>query len=141
MKKKNEAVFDVMKHQYIDSNKMDEIFSQLHLLSKEDKICVLIVATSKKIVKIYCHNGLAMYFTDRNTNRTIMSWSGSDFKEFYEAEKRINQPYDEAYISVFTFADKQFYVEHNEKLNADDVDEIIKYVVGELAKMSEEYDE
>lgn len=126
-----------MKHQYIDSNKMDEIFSQLHLLSKEDIICVLIVAASKKIAKIYCHNGLAMYFTDRNTNRTIMSWSGADFKAFADAEKRINQPYDEAYISVFTFADKEFYVEHNEKLNADDIDEIIEFVTGALAKTSE----
>lgn len=135
--KKKESVFDVMKHQYIDSNKMDEIFSQLHLLSKEDIICVLIVAASKKIAKIYCHNGLAMYFTDRNTNRTIMSWSGADFKAFADAEKRINQPYDEAYISVFTFADKEFYVEHNEKLNADDIDEIIEFVTGALAKTSE----
>lgn len=139
--KKKESVFNVMKHQYIDSNKMDEIFSQIHLLSKEDVICVLIVAASKKIVKIYCHNGLAMYFTDRNTNRTTMSWSGADFKAFADAEKRINQPYDEAYISVFTFADKEFYAEHNEKLNADDIDEIIEFVSGALAKTSEEYDE
>lgn len=71
--KNKKSVFDIMKHQYIDSNKMDEIFSQLHLLSKEDIICALIVAASKKIVKIYCHNGLTIYFTDRNTNRTIMS--------------------------------------------------------------------
>lgn len=138
--KKNKAVFDVMKHQYIDSKKIDEIISQLHLLSKDDIICVLIVAASKKIVKIYCHNGLAMYFTDRNTSRTIMSWSGADFKAFAEAKERINQPYDEAYISVFTIADKEFYVEHNEKLNADDIDEIIRFVTGALAKTSKGHD-
>lgn len=136
--KKKESVFNVMKHQYIDSAKMDEIISQLHLLSKVDIICVLMVAASEKIVKVYCYNGLVMYFTNRNTNRNAMSWAGADFKAFAEAEERINQPYDEAHISVFTFDDKQFYVEHNEKLDADEVGTIIGFVAGVLAKMSTE---
>ena len=139
--KKKESVFNVMKHQYIDSKKMDEIFSQLHLLSKADIICVLIVAASEKAVKVYCYDGLAMYFTDRNTNRTVRSWSSADFKTFAEAEERINQPYDEAYISTFTFEDEQFYVEHNEKLNVDEVGTIIGFVAGALAKMGTEYSE
>lgn len=90
--KKDESVFDVMKHQYIDSKKMDEIFSQLRLLSKADIICVLMVAASEKVVKVYCYDGLAMYFTDRNTNRTVRSWSSADFKAFAEVKERINQP-------------------------------------------------
>ena len=139
--KKKESVFDVMKYQYIDSRRMDEIFNQLHLLSKADIICVLIVAASEKVVKVYCYNGLAMYFTDRNTNRTVNSWSGTDLKMFAEAEERINQPYDEAYISTFTFDDDHFHIEHNEKLNADEVGSIIGFVARALAKMSSECDE
>lgn len=139
--KKKESVFNVMKHQYIDSKKMDEIFSQLHLLSKADIICVLMVAASEKVVKVYCYNGLAMYFTDRNTNRTVMSWSGADFKTFAEAEERINQPYDEAYISTFTFDGEHFHIEHNEKLDVDEVGTIIGFVAGALAKMSTECNE
>lgn len=138
--KKKESVFNVMKHQYIDSKKMDDIFSQLHLLSKTDIICVLMVAASEKVVKVYCYNGLAMYFTDRNTNRTAMSWSGTDFKMFAEAEERINQPYDEAYISTFTFAGEHFHIEHNEILNSDEVGTIIGFVAGALAKMGAECD-
>lgn len=139
--KKKESVFDVMKHQYIDTKKMDEIFSQLLLLSRADIICVLMVAASEKVTKVYCYNGLAMYFTDRNTNRTVMSWSGADFKTFAEAEERINQSYDDAYISTFTFDDEHFHIEHNEKLNADEVGVIIGFVAGALAKMSTEHDE
>ena len=134
--KKKESVFNVMKHQYIDSKKMDEIFSQFHLLSKADIICVLMVAASKKVVKVYCCDGLAMYFTDRNTNRRVLSWSSADFKMFVEAEERINQPYDEAYVSVFTFSNEQFYIEHNEKLDTDEVRTIIDFVSGTIAKMS-----
>lgn len=137
--KKKESVFNVMKHKYIDSAKMDEIISQLHLLSKVDTICVLMVAASEKIVKVYCYNGLVMYFTNRNTNRKAMSWAGADFKAFAEAEERINQPYDEAHISVFTFDDEQFYVEHNEKLETNEVGTIVGFVAGALAKMSAEY--
>ena len=50
--KKKESVFDVMKHQYIDSQKLDEIFSQLHLLTAADIVCVLLVASCDKVVYI-----------------------------------------------------------------------------------------
>lgn len=130
-----------MKHQYINSKKMDEIFSQLHLLSKEDIICVLMVAASGKVVKVYCHGGVIMYFTDRNTNRSVRSWSSTDFKIFAEAEERINQPYDEVYISTFTFEEDEFYVEHNEKLIVNEVGTIVGFVYGVLAKISTECDE
>lgn len=139
--KKKESVFNVMKHQYIDSNKMDEIISQLHLLSKKDIICVLMVAASEKVVKVYCYNGLEMYFTDRNTNRTVVSWSSADFKAFAEAEERINQPYNEAYISTFMFDNEHFYVEHNEKFNTDEIGIIVGFVTGALPKMSTERNE
>ena len=133
--KKNEAVFNVMKHQYIDSERLDEIFSQLHLLSKADIICVLLVAACEKVVKVYCYDGLAMFFTNRNTNRTVMSWSGVDFKKFTEAENPMNQRYDEAYISVFTFGNDQYYIEHNEIIDADEIGGIVGFVAGALAKM------
>jgi hypothetical protein len=127
--KKNEAVFDVMKYQYIDSKRFDEIFSQLHLLSEDDIVCVLLVAACEKVVKVYCDNGLSMYFTDKKTNRTTMSWGGLEFKKFSEAENPINQIYDEAYISVFFFGDAPYFIEHNELLGTDEVDHIIEYVV------------
>jgi hypothetical protein len=133
--KKNEAVFDVMKHQYIDSTRLNQIFSQLHLLSKDDIICVLLVATSEKVVKAYCCGGLAMYFTDRKTNRTAMSWSGADFQRFAEADSPINQVYDEAYISVFNFDGEHYYIEHNEKISDIDYHKIIEFVVDELFKI------
>ena len=134
--KKNEAVFNVMKHQYIDSKRMDEISPQLHLLNKDDIICVLLVAASEKVVKVYCLDGLMMFFTDRNTIRTALSWSGLDFKQFRDNANPINQVYDEAYISVFSFDDTPYYIEHNEPITADDAGEIVGFVVGALDKMS-----
>ena len=131
--KKNEAAFDVMKHQYIDSKRFDEISSQFHLLSKGDAICVLLVEACVKVVKVYRYNGFLMYFTDRKTNRKATSWSGADFKKFAEADKRMNQAYDEAFISVFIFGEEHYYIEHNEVLVRDEIDTITEFVIGQLS--------
>lgn len=134
--KKNEATFNAMKHQYIDSNKIEEIFAQLHLLTKDDIICVLLVSACVKITKVYCSQGLSMYFTDRNTNRTVMSWSGSNFKNFADSENLINQPYDEAYISVLRFGDSTYFVEHNDPLNEEEIGKMVGTVAGALSQMN-----
>lgn len=57
-----------------------------------------------------------------------MSWSGLDFKHFSEAENLANQPYDEAFITVFYFNDIPFFVEHNELLTEIEIPQIKSYV-------------
>lgn len=135
--RKSPAVFDVIKHQYIDSQKMDELLQQLRLMTKDDVISVLIVCACKKAVKTYCLDGFQMYFTEKSTNRKAKSWSGVDFKRFAESEDKINQSYDEAYISTFVFDNETYFVEHNEILNSEDISQISETVLGELSKMTE----
>ena len=130
-----------MKHQYIDSQKLDEIFSQLHLLTAADIVCVLLVAACDKVVKVYCYNGIQMYFTDRKAKRTVLSWSSEDFKKFAKVAEQTNQCYDEAYISVFVFAGERYFVEHNETFDADEIGRIIGFVSGALSKMNLECSE
>lgn len=120
--KKNYAVFDIMKHQVIDTTKRKEILSQIHLLDEADKIATYIALISKKVVKVYTYGGFQMYFTDRKTNRKSLSWNGTEFKQFEESNQKFNQKYDEALISVFKYnigdnKDETFFVEHNEYLN------------------------
>ena len=74
------------------------------------------------------------YFTDRKTNRTKMSWDSRDFQKFQTAQDKINQKYDEVFISVFNFKDEYYYVEHNELLENDDVANIVGFVAGVLSK-------
>lgn len=137
VEQKTEAVFNVVKHQYIDSRKMDEILQQLSLMSKDDIISVLMVYACDKVIKTYCMDGLLMYFTEKNTNRKAMSWSGLDFRNFAEAEIKINQPYDESYISVFLFDNERYYVEHNEQLDSEDIANIVGLVTGALFNINE----
>ena len=49
--KKNEATFDVVNNQFINSSRIEEIMSQIHLLSKYDVVSVLLVASSEKWLK------------------------------------------------------------------------------------------
>ncbi|WP_058304294.1 hypothetical protein [Gorillibacterium timonense] len=139
--RKTPAAFNVVKHQYIDSEKMDELLQQLPLMTLDDIISVLMVYACEKVVKTYCCGGLAMYYTEKNSNRQAMSWSGIDFKNFAGAEERINQPYDEAYISAFLFDGKPYFVEHNEPLNPDDVSRICGIVIGAISKMFKQDEE
>lgn len=120
--KKNYAVFDIMKHQVIDTTKRKEILSQIHLLDEADKIATYIALISKKVVKVYTYGGFQMYFSDRKTNRKSLSWNGMEFKQFEESNQKFNQKYDEALISVFKYnigdnKEETFFVEHNEYLN------------------------
>lgn len=124
--KKNYAVFDIMKHQVIDTTKRKEILSQIHLLDEADKIATYIALISKKVVKVYTYGGFQMYFTDRKTNRKSLSWNGMEFKQFEESNQKFNQNYDEALISVFKYnignnKEETFFVEHNEYLNDYDI--------------------
>ena len=139
--KKNEAVFNVTNHQYIDSRRMDEIMEQLHLMTREDFISVLLVYACEKVVKVYCLDGLLMYFADKKTNRKVMSWSGEDFQKFASATNKINQPYDEAFISVLFFDGNPFFVEHNELLNKEEVGHMAGLVFGALSKIHAENEE
>ena len=130
--KKNESVFNVMKYQYIDTTRFDVIFSQLHLLSIYDIVAVLMTFACNKIVKVYALNGVLMYHTNKETNRKSHSWSTDDFNRFGKSDKLINQKYDEAFISVFSFMDELYYAEHNELLRQMDVDAIVNYVSEQL---------
>lgn len=119
--KKSQVVFDITKHQYIDTTKFNEISEQFHLMTKDDIISTIIACSCDKIVKVYSIGGLQMYFTNRKTNRTKMSYSGLDFHNFKNAEKPYNQQYDEVYISVFKTDKEVYFAEHNEKLNTNEI--------------------
>lgn len=123
--KKTKAVFDIVKHQYINTQKFDDISKQFHLMSKVDCVATIIAHTCDKITKIYAMGGLLMYFTDRNTNRTKTNWGGLEFHQFQNSIQLYNQQYDEAYISVFRHNEEYYFAEHNDILLEDEI-KIIK---------------
>ena len=124
MEKKSRAVFNVVKHKYIDTAKYEEISSQFHLMTKYDVIATCISCVCVKIVKVYAIQGMLMYFTDRNTNRKELSWSGLQFSMFSQSKQKYNQQFDESYISVFSKGTEDYYAEHNELLEDSEIENI-----------------
>lgn len=122
--RKQECVTNVVKHQYIDINKIDDILKQKHLLSDLDLDVVLICKLSNKVVKIYTLDGLMQYFTSRKTVRTKMSWDSRDFKRFKELESALNIPYDEAFITYILINAEGYFIEHNEPFSKDEFEKI-----------------
>lgn len=119
--KKNEHVFNVVKHQYINATEKQAILNQAHLMTAHDVISVLLTTSCNKIAKVYISNSLLCYFTERKTNRTSMSWSSADFDGFSKSASPLNQVYDEVFISAFPFGEEVYLMEHNTQLDDEDV--------------------
>ncbi len=122
--RKQECVTNVVKHQYIDIDKIDDILKQKHLLSDLDLGVVLICKSSNKVVKVYTMDGLMPYLTSRNTVRTKMSWDSRDFNRFKESESSLNTSYDEAFITYVLLNAKGYFIEHNEPFSKDEFEKI-----------------
>lgn len=129
---KNEATFEVIKYQYIDTAKKDDIISQITLLSKTDIIAALLSFASNKVVKIYCDDGFQMYFTDRESNNTSTPYSSIDIKSIEDKGTEINNEYNEAFVSVFKFEEDMFMIEHNTTITQEEYADIKEYVLSNV---------
>lgn len=117
---------DVVKHQFIDKNRVTDILKQKHLLSKNDIVAVILCGFSEKVAKIYCYGGMPFYFTNIKSNRKTMSWSSKDFDNFKLSENKYNQKYDEAYITYVEINNEDYFIEHNEIFIESEIDELRK---------------
>ncbi|MDR4496650.1 MAG: hypothetical protein MRK02_01795 [Candidatus Scalindua sp.] len=122
--KKDECVTNIVKHQYIDTDKIDEILNQKHLISDSDLHAVLLCKSSDKVVKVYTSGGFLQYFTNRNTVREKKSWDSRDFHKFKEYKSQSNIPYDKAFITHVLLNKKSFFIEHNEPFENDEIEKI-----------------
>jgi len=118
------SVLEIVKNEYVDINKVEEIFLQKHLLSDHDLVAVALMVYSKKIAKIYCFGGLKWYITDIQSKRLKRKWSSHDFLVFKSTAVKYNIEYDEAFLSHINITGEDYYIEHNEKLTAAEIDEI-----------------
>lgn len=132
--KMNEALFDVAKHHYINSNKINTMLDYLHLVFESDAISILLVNASSKIVKVYCGNGIPFYFTDKNSKRITENICSETFAVFLKSENKINLKYDEAFISVLSFNNIPYFIEHNELLSKEEYKGIADHINSNLPK-------
>ena len=117
---------DVVQHQYIDTTKTDRILSQAHLIAIKDIPIIKLFAANSKFCKAYSYDGLKMFFSDKKTVRSKLVFDSRTFQQFKKSSVRYNQPYDEAFISVFTVDDEFYYMEHNEALTKQEIFKLLE---------------
>lgn len=122
------SVLDVVKDDYIDRNKIQEIYTQIHLLGIIDMIAVAIVEISEKTSKVYCYGGWNWYFTNTKSKRISSNVNSEDFEVFKDNEK-YNVTYEEVFLSGFEVSKENFYIEHNEEFDLMEIEKIRTLVV------------
>jgi len=115
------SVVDVVKNDYISRDRIEEIISQVHLLSYHERGAVAIVHINPKVAKVYCINGWHTYLTELRSKRTLMKWGSDDFEFAKQGKDLFNKPYDEAFLSAIKLWNEFFYLEHNEILTPDEI--------------------
>lgn len=132
------SVVDLVKDEYIDRNKIDEILSQKHLIPIDGLIATILISRSSKITKVYCYGGISWYFTNIKSNRKNMSWNSSDFTLEKIGQ---NTPYDECFLTRFNVYDEDYYVEHNEVFNQKELVNLnheIRNINSEIVKLDQQ---
>lgn len=116
------SVRDVVKNEYVDRTKVDEILSQMHLLSIHDRVAVAFISYSEKIARVYCIGGLKWYFTDTNSRRKKTGFSSTVFNVFKSGNRDYNVNYDEAFLSHMSVLEDDYYIEHNEEFSEKEIE-------------------
>jgi coenzyme F420-reducing hydrogenase delta subunit len=122
------CVTSLVKNQYIDREKIDQILTQSHLLSKYDKIAVLISSFSDKITKIYINLGILFYFTNTKSKKISSDFSSKELKEVKQSNKKINKNYDGVYLTYINIDNEDYFVEHNKKFIYKEINQLTNLI-------------
>lgn len=123
------CVVELVKNQYIDRAKIDDILSQKHLISKNDIITVLISRYSENVARIYCNRGLTFYFTSTKSSRKNLGYDGREFEKIRKLNLHVNNTYEEAFLTYIAFDNEEYYIEHNKKFGDSEIDELLKQLM------------
>lgn len=99
--KRNEATNDVVLYEYINLNKLNDIYSQKHLLSETNLKFVNLSSCSDKIIKLITDNGFTRYSTSSLKSETNIC-NPLDYEELINLTEQFNIKYHNIYLSILT---------------------------------------
>lgn len=124
LEKQSIVISNIIKDNYVDISKYDEIIKQFHLLNEYQQIIVKFFKISDKISNIYLNAVPISYFSNTESKRKKHSYSTKMFDDFKNSKTSINQKFDEVYMSFFSDLNYDYYVEHNEILTNYEIERI-----------------
>jgi hypothetical protein len=128
--KMTDSVVRLVKYGIIARKEIDEILLQKHLLPVHDLTAVVLTAKSNKIANIYCFDGWHWYNTDIESVRKNNLFASRDFHSEKFTTQLYNLPYEEAYLSMVSAGGENYCIEHNEKFDFKEYEELVECAAG-----------
>lgn len=113
----NEGTFDVIHYQYFDTNKLQEIESQSHLLDIKGLLCLSILKTGAMISHIYFNDDFTGYFTNIKSKHNYDGYSSNQFDRYIIGNGPKNVMWNNTFISVYKFLDTYVILQHDDRLD------------------------
>ena len=109
------SVLDIVKNKYVNREKIEEINSQMNLLTIYDRLAIAYFSISPKISQIHMGAlGIIWYFSDIKSNRLNLNFNSEYLLNIKESSCQINQSLDNIYCTYFNVISQDIYLEHNE---------------------------
>ena len=136
MEKRKSAVNEFIISNVLDLDKIDEIYSQKHLLDEFQLKFLEIASCSRKIVEMKSGDGIYWCITTSNTRFFTCNILSDDYLN--KIDRFFNNSYGEIYVSIlnsneyinldYDFKSELIYIFHEEKLDDDEVNKLKKLV-------------
>ena len=127
--------YSVIREQFWNIDKLNEIENQFHMLSTDEKFMFNILKSGIKASLFYYAGGLGWYSTSNMSNLKEFSVNTIDFQNYAKSRESFNQKRKNVYISVIKQSKDDFlFIEHNMPFNKDEINKLL-----ELEKKHLEY--
>lgn len=121
MEEQSIEISNIIKEFYVDISKYDEILKQFHLLRDYEQIIVQIFKISNKITNIYFNACPISYFSNISSKRRKFEYNSEEFNKLSKSKNKINVNYQGVYMSSFNILDNNYFIEHNELLDDNEI--------------------
>lgn len=120
----NDAMYDLIRESFFDLDRLDMIAQQIDLLDCQGKFVFSILQNGFKISNFYFDSIFVLpdYWTSIRSNSNRTHWSKEESDLYAIKENTYNGPYHNVFLSaVSMYNDNMLIMEHNDKLNNDEI--------------------
>ncbi len=119
------SVLDIVKNQFVNREKFEDIISQIHLLSIYDRLAIAHFIVSPKFSQIHIGPiGSIWYFSDVKSNRISSEFDSNNLNSVKASNQKINYPFDNVFKSYFRVIDEDIFLEHNAPLDEEEIESL-----------------
>ena len=128
LEKLNEATYGVIRYDYFDVEKLDEIEQQIKQLDLSQALMFCILKSGIKATHFYWDNSILGYSTSYQPKVHLRGYSSNQFDDYLHNNMEPNYSWQGMYISGFEALDSHLIVQHDDPLSDDEI-KAITYVV------------